>query len=532
MSALVEKILDKITSHAMKEVLGDGKIEPKNALQLAELTDRVQRYKDRCGLLNFIKPNGSKLYYPKQDAFVRSVGKCAVSAAVGANQIGKTSALAAIGLSWALGEFIWTGEQVVNRLSGKPIKPPIRIFYGAKSFTMAHAEVTMKKMNELLPFEALGIMVDRQQGRSAHRIRFPEDLGGSEIKLLSYEQDPEDYEGTTWHLALWDEPPPRHAYISTARGCMKHHAPQAFAFTPIKEPWLFDEIYASPRSIHCAAVDDLAKLKKKSFCIVNFEIDDSPYLTQEAKEAFIATLDPEEIESRVHGKWKHLLGRIYKDFSRERHVLVTEDFFSNHPDFKTYTPFMVVDPADRRPFACAWGVITPRNEIVFVDEWPNQPFHKMKAYDNNIAEYVRIFSEKENKLGVGIVDFRFMDPNFGQAPKAGTGRTLVEEFSDKGYYFDTNIDNEHESGHMVVREALREGRLFILDCCHNMIKAMESYTWDEFRQTYGSARNPKEKPKELFKDFADLVRYTCKSDLHYFRRGDNDQKNPWINQGK
>lgn len=422
---------------------------------------------------------------------------------------GKTAALCATALSWAFGRYLWTENEdpVWNRLSGKEVKLPIRIFFGGKSFTMAHTEVTMKKFNELLPLEACGIMTDKQQGRSAHRIRFPEDLGGSEIKLVSYEQDPEDFEGTTWHLALWDEPPPRHAFIGTSRGCMKHHAPQAFALTPLREPWLFEEIYAAKRSVEVKRVEDLRKVTKKSYAIIDVDQNDSPYLTQETKDELNSKLDPEEIEARVHGKWKFLLGRVYKDFVEEKHVLDRGEWFEKNPNWKDYTLFMVVDPADRRPFAVAYGVVDPRGQITFIEEWPKEDFHRIKQWDNKTSEYVDIFGEIEARLGKPF--FRLMDPRFGKQAKAGTGRTLVEEFDGYEIYFDTRIDNEIESGHMVVREALRNGTLFFLSNCRNLIGGMKNYTWDEYRHS-PDGKNVKEKPMEMWKDFPDCVRYTLK----------------------
>ncbi len=502
-----DKIEAKIIAYAKRQVLGDRRDEPADDLEREELSDRIDRYRERCGIFQFIKPKDSILYYEKQDTLIQASSRVPVTCAVGANQIGKTSAICAIGISWALGEYLWTGEPVKN-LAGKPVKPPIRGFHGGKSFTMAHTEVTMKKYNDLLPFEALGIEVDKQQGRSAHRIRFPADLGGSEIKLLSYEQDPEDFEGTTWHVILWDEPPPRHAYIGTKRGGMKHHAPQIFAFTPLKEPWLFDEIYSSPRTVHVAKPSDLRKLRKNSFAVVDFQLDDSPYLSREAKDEFIASLDPEEIEARVFGKWTHLLGRVYKDFDQAKHVLVTSEWFEQNKNWQNYTGFMAIDPHDRRPFACGWGVVTPRGDVVFTDEWPNQPFHKIKSWDSNVPDYVELFKQKEKDFP--RVWFRLMDPNFGQTPKAGTGRTLVEEFDNHGVNFETRIDDDLTSGHAVVREALRNHSLFFLDRCSNLIKSMENYTWDEFRGSLASGRMAKEKPRDLFKDFCDVVRYAIK----------------------
>lgn len=119
------------------------------------------------------------------------------------------------------------------------------------------------------------------------------------------------------------------------------------------------------------------------------------------------------------------------------------------------------------------------------------------------------------------VNFRLMDPNFGVTPKAGTGLTISESFEDKGLSFDTNIDDDLTSGHAVVRQSLREGTIFWLDRCYNGITAMLNYTWDEYRASYGNQRMPKDKPRDLFKDFADLARYAKKFGITYISKGES-----------
>jgi hypothetical protein len=326
-----------------------------------------------------------------------------------------------------------------------------------------------------------------------------------------------------------------------------------FTGTPLNEPWMYDEIFASENikapSLHIVAEDDITKVRWNMKAVVKIEHDEfPPGVTKEQIDAWAETLDEDEKRARIYGEFFDLQGRVYKSFSRKRppegHVMPRDEWMAENKDWRTYPGFCVVDPHDRKPFAIAWGVVTPRDQMVFIDEWPNVDFIRQKSWRASTPEYAETIRNKERNLWMTMTDasaayvgeerpanimWRIMDPNFGRTPKAGTGRTLEDEFCDFDLNFDTSVDDDVEEGHIVVKRDLYEKRLLFLDNCTNTIKAMESYVWDEYRGK--TDRSPKEKPKDKYKDFADLVRYACKSDLHWMPPGGLGLRNPWGNNG-
>lgn len=445
---------------------------------------------------------------------------------IGGNQSGKTTWLISEVDAWCRGFYPWSGERVKNRLTWEYVEPPIRAMIGAKNFVSAHAEVIIPKHQELVNWKVSVARTERLQGQIIHKIHYPEDLGGSSIKFFSYDQDPQNAEGTTWDVAGFDEPPPRDILIATQRGCMAKSAPIFMAFTPLREAYLFDEYY---ERAHHAGADDLRvlenpeahpdefkKIASKRVFSITIGMSENPHLPSEQREIYEEFMDEDEREARVHGRFKHLMGRVYKMFRREDHVErkdLRDGIEERDGGRELWWPVgCVMDPHGRRPFMIGWFVITPEGQRHWLAEWPDDfMIHQCRSWEWGVEEYARRIREIEagdNNLGLvlGHVEWRVIDPQFGRSKSPETGRTLQEAFlADADMYFDTNVENDIDAGHLAVKEALRRSLLSFDPGCKNLIKAMESYTWDEYRDK--GDRPAKEKPAELHKDPADVVRY-------------------------
>lgn len=526
---------------AAKKKLFNAIRDARDEAEQDELRDLVAGIHQRCFALSYVPHKKQALFHAARKAQIRG--------SFARNQGGKTTMMLIEVLSWGFGENLWDGTPI-EKVGKTKWRPGMRFFIGAQDYTNAHNETIIPKMNELLPLKEIGVEFVKMQGRIAHKLIFPEPYAFT-IKLISYDQEETKSEGPTWNGGAFDEPPPRGVYVACRRGCMKHAAPLLFVATPLREPWMYDEIYRQIdpktkllKSVHLETEEDLALVRWDTPAIVKIGRNDNPYITEEQMQAFEDTLDEEEKATRIHGEFRHLQGVVYKAFTQEKHVLNEQKFYAEHPEWRTYPGFCVCDPHDRKPWAFAWGVVTPRNERVFIDEWPSFDFAKQKTWKWSIAEYADMVRDKERAIwktvteasaaGVGEqlephVTWRIMDPNFGRTQKAGGGETVEDQMGSCGFYFDTTVDDHQESGHMAVKESLYNDSLFFLGNCTNLIKAMENYTWDDYRGK--TDRAVKERPKDKFKDFADLVRYVEKSDLRWMPPGGLGIKNPWGGNG-
>ena len=135
------------------------------------------------------------------------------------------------------------------------------------------------------------------------------------------------------------------------------------------------------------------------------------------------------------------------------------------------------------------------------------------------------------------VTFRIIDPNKGKAPSGvGVDGTLYQEFEKHGMYFYPYVNDDITSGHMMVAKYLHydkskpidrignSPKLFFMDNCNLAIRGMTHYVWDEYRNK--DSKDPKEKPKDKFKDAPDCVRYLCMVEPKY-----KDTSEPYIYAG-
>ena len=148
---------------------------------------------------------------------------------------GKTHALVAAGVSLLMGEYPWTGQKL--RFPG-----PIKVRLCGEDMGHHVKEVLLPKLKEFCPSGFVKSTRKNTQGVDAHWSF----ANGSTLEVLSYEQDTDIYEGWDGHVVLFDEPPPRKKYVACKRGLVDHNGICLFAFTPLKEPWIYDEIVTNP----------------------------------------------------------------------------------------------------------------------------------------------------------------------------------------------------------------------------------------------------------------------------------------------
>lgn len=520
-----QRVWDRIASGILRSV---GK-EVETEEELAELKAEMTRVRQTQLMLINYRPHLKQMWF--------HLAMVAIKLYCGSNQSGKTTAQCVEILDRMLGVRLWVLVMIEDRLkaghsleeafSGLPALLPSHAAEGkafnamiaAEDFTNAHAENIIPKLNELLPLEYLATKIERIHGAQIHKYTL---FNGSTLKLMSYEQIVSKYEGPTWHYVGFDEPPRHPIWGAVIRGTMAKGGAISLAFTPLKEPWTFNQIYSV--GFHCDSWHDFEESlqKRPEKFVVTVSLDENPYLTQEAKERAVAEWSPEERVARQHGRFMHLMGRIYKNFDVEVHVrdlaIPIEKDEAGHP----YLPWPVglcIDPHDRRPWAMGWFAINPLNQRIWIEEYPAD-FLMNEADDDSwdvdaYADYIKRVEAGENRLGVPFshVLWRICDPNFGRTQNAVTGTTLQYELGNRGLFFDCSVNNDLQIGHAKVREALgdpesdyTDARLFVLPHCRNIRHSFANYLWDDWRGRV-DGRAPKEMPKEEFKDFMDVIRY-------------------------
>lgn len=388
-------------------------------------------------------------------------------------------------------------------------------------------KVVTKKLREWLPADAI-LHIDKNNLRAeiGWHIKYKDGRQGeSYADIMTYEQDSSLAEGWNGDWVLFDEPPPRDMYIATARGLIDNDGICVFTLTPLKEPWLFDEIYNSKDKRVFSVVADLRHNLERWNPLSKEMIG----LKEDSIRKFESKLTEEERETRMHGKFRYLAGRIWKEWDREVHTFDRRMWVAGKGGVVVdgqppahWPRMMLIDPHDRNPHAIMW---------VAVDETSNYKIYReMWIANTTIADIVKAIKCVE--LGAReTVQTRIMDPNFGPKRYGNSGLSVRDEFEkagrDIGFSLRFNFGDDHkEIARKKVAELLKYDPLkplsllnhpilTVADDLKEFIYQIEHYIWDEFRS--GIDRDPKEKPKDVNTHFPDLLSYFSLAKLGWIK---------------
>lgn len=442
--------------------------------------------------LRYFTPNG------KQEEFINLVGSgkvfvCVLSAA---NSVGKTTCAVNI-----IGNICWGSQnrwfKGLPLFENWPYPKQGRIISTPKNVEDTGAiQVELKKWLPLRRYST-------SKGGKHYDSLYQTDTNFS-FDLMTYDQEESEFESATLSFAWFDEPSPYSIYKATIAR-MRKGGIIIITMTPLTEAaWLYDDIILRQDGVQRKVIyaEDEDNCKQHGVRGI-LEHTDIVRMRQE--------YDPDELEARTKGKFIHLIGLVYKSFNRGVHLVEPFEIPQDWPKYN------IVDPHDRKPFAMGWFAVSPTEDIYFYDEWPEEEFHLIKSCDKTIKDYADIIKIKESKERIYR---RIIDPNFGNKKSSSSGLTIKEEFASEeiGLYF---IDGNDDivAGHLKVKDYLKydhsrgiKPKVFFFNTLRNFIYGMEHYVWDDFKGKIADDKDLKQKPKDRFKDFPDLVRYGLMSD--------------------
>jgi hypothetical protein len=370
---------------------------------------------------------------------------------------------------------------------------PVQGRWIATDFKQGVGGVFQPYFEDLVPASFIKHITRTQQGILS-KVKFH---CGSVLEILTDEQELNIFEG--WHgdILHIDEPCARARYIASVRGLIDKGGKSSFSLTPLKEPWIYDELYS--------------KADGKTIFQITVDIYQNPYLKKEFIDEFAFKLTDDEKEARLFGKFMHLSGLVYKEYDSSVHKVKA---FEIPFDWKR---ICVLDPHDRKKHAVIWAAVDPFDSLYIYDEL------EIGGTLGALSEAIKI---KENKAKI---DLRIIDPNKGRSPSSiGKAGRITDELAKYKLYFWSGVNDSIPDGHLQVKHYLRynvkepisstnKPKLYFFDTCEQTNYGMTHYVWDDFRDT--ESKDPKEKPKDLYKDFPDLVRYLCMAGIRYKSAG-------------
>jgi hypothetical protein len=440
---------------------------------LALMNEEVQ-YRTSRKLLYYVP-------YDKQMLFHTS--KCPIRAMFGGNRSGKTT-------SGGM-EFLWhtTGQYPKWYPEDKRYDGAIKGRIVAKDFQKGIGEVIIPFLDEWLDPSLVA-----KKYRNPIGIPVKWTLkNGSVFDILTHEQNTEQFEGWKGHIAWFDEPPPRDKFIATLRGLVDYRGRSWLTLTPLTQPWIYDEIYtcADPKRVHCVTVN----------------MRDNPHLSPEAIAEFEVSLTEEEKEARLHGRFLHLSGLVYKEFVPDTHII--DDF--KIPEL--WTRYFAVDPHERTPTAVMWVAVDPKGRKYIYDElW-------MGGVD--LSTIAHAIHAQEGGIQPRI---RLIDPHNDKDNAIQGGFNVRKEFMKHGI-FCQRANSDTQLGKSRIRADLKpmynhlsksvQPNLQVMRSCTQTIYEFQHYLWDEHRRNK-EEQGAKDQVKKKDDHFMDCLRYIYNFDPRYF----------------
>jgi phage terminase large subunit-like protein len=429
------------------------------------------------------------LYEPLEKQKLFHTSLCPRRALFGGNRVGKTTAGGMEFLYHITGQYPeWYPEE-------KKLKGSIKGRIIAKDFQKGVGEVITPFMNEWLDTSLIARKIKNPMGiPTKYELK-----NGSVFDILTHEQSTEQFEGWRGHIAWFDEPPPRDKYVATLRGLVDYSGRHWLTLTPLTQPWIYDEIYT--------AVD-----KAYNF-VTTVDITENPYLTKQAIKEFEDSLTQEEKEARLHGRFLHLTGLIYKEFDPQVHIIEPITIKSH------WTRYMAIDPHERTPTAVLWLAVDEKDNHYIYDElW-------MKDMDiKQMAEAIHV-QEGQLKTNVSLID-----PHADKDNVAAGGFNVRKELMRHGV-FTERANSDPMLGKARIRQALTPRfssltqryipQLHISKYCTQTIYEFQHYIWDEYRRNK-EEYDQKETAKKKNDHFMDCLRYIYNYNPRYILKEEEE----------
>lgn len=305
---------------------------------------------------------------------------------------------------------------------------------------------------------------------------------GWEFEIMSYDQDPKEFESATVGFVWLDEPPPESIY----KACVARLRKGGLVFitaTPLAgSEWMYDQIICNAekgkglRTYLTATVEDACKTHGIR-----------GHLDHDHIEKIVAQYSEDEKQARVFGKFQHLTGLVFKQFEPRIHVI--KPFMV---DMNNYSVVHYLDPHPRNPDAVLWLAIDRNNTKFVVDEL----YLKCTGGTQELATIIKQKDSMYRMIDRRIDPSAFIEDQHTQA-------SLSKRLADYGIQYkeatkartlaDRRIMDalsyQEQNGEMIVSP-----ELYIFETCQRTIWEFNHYRWDEWRGKSADSHSPKQKP--------------------------------------
>lgn len=339
------------------------------------------------------------------------------------------------------------------------------------------------------------------------RTRTLELTNGSNVELMSYDQDLVKFAGTSRHFIHFDEEPPKAIFDECKMRLMDTGGPWYITMTPVEGmTWIYDTIYIPALS----GTDDLIE-------IIVIDTTENPYLTEANIKNTLAGYDADELKARKEGKFVQLGGLAFKTFSPE-YVNFEEPLLGGHvikqiiPPWN-WTHYASMDHGWTNPTVWLFHAVAPSGLVVTYDE-----IHGSERLISSFADEIH---ERNKMDGRRVPDIYVGDPAIKQH-NAQTGDSVQTTYMQQGIPIMPG-NNNIPIGVEKMNRYLKHRKWAITENCPKLINSLQRVRWKIFESAKKRHENPpREELHRKFADPADSARYffSMQPDLYIPKDGE------------
>lgn len=341
---------------------------------------------------------------------------------------------------------------------------------------------------------------------------------GWSFDIMTYDQDPRQFEGVTLGWAWLDEPPPD-AILKAMVSRMRRGGFIFITATPLSgSAHLYDQFATGKTEVIIVQPDGTTHKVERKTGFVEADIWSASktkgirgHLEDADIMRMIAEYDEDERQARIYGKFQHLVGMVFKSWQRDIHKI--RPFNVNEED---YVVWNMLDPHPRNPDAILWCAVDKNGTWFVIDELFINP--------EDVDELAYKIKKKDSQYRV---EKWIADPSAWVANQHDsiTEKDLATKLADRGIKYEKATKSRSQADQSI-RDAMaynktdagfvKRPRLYVFETCERTIWEIEHYRWQEWTGKTADQKNRKEKPVDKDDHMVECLGRFCIQNPQWF----------------
>lgn len=310
---------------------------------------------------------------------------------------------------------------------------------------------------------------------------------GSELEIMSYEQDLDKFAGVPRHFIHFDEEPDKDIFQECKARLVDYGGSWWMTMTPVEGmTWTEEEIYEPSVGGKNPLID----------IIEVSTYDNRMNLAEGAIDTLMEGFTEDQQKIRGEGKYVAVTGLVFDYLDVDKH------FVESWIPPNTWTHWMSLDAGFNNPTAVEFSAVSPSGTVVTYYEH----YKSHWTIEQHAKKILQIEKWLLDEYGITLFQ-KVADPAIKQRSGV-TGLSTQIEYMQHGVVLATPSSRDVKAGLDKMNNYLRNEKWFITEKCPNLRRELRRYRWAGYASSKVTEKNNKQdKPQKKDDHSVDSVRY-------------------------